>query len=244
MVWDRVGDAVRGGRRAGAEAAVPRLADGRGERAGSPPPAPARRAVWSRQRRLRGSTPNSCRPGALRDQAGRRRRRLLRCPRSRPGPLGPVGWRGAAPGSVAAASGRAASEDAGRRRRCPGTAPPAGAGLCPALPCGRSLSPPGPLPGSASRRHRRLHTQPAGGFLQAGLPPRPPGFATCARRVTVCNRGFCAGLLFARLPFSLLPREHATAHSCPGADRPSPPTSLGHRFSCFKLERLLFVYRF
>lgn len=170
MVWDRVGDAVRGGRRAGAEAAVPRLADGRGERAGSPPPAPARRAVWSRQRRLRGSTPNSCRPGALRDPAGRRRRRLLGCPRSRPGPLRPVGWRGAAPGSVAAASGRAASEDPERRRRCPGAAAPAGAGLCPALPCGRSLSPPGPLPGSAARGHRRLPTQPAGGFLPRAFP--------------------------------------------------------------------------
>lgn len=220
--------------RAGAEAAVPRLADGRGERAGSPPPAPARPAVWSRQRRLRGSKPNSCRPGALRGPGGAAAAPQVSKVAAR-GLLGRWAGEGLLRGVLAATNERWRTPSAAGA--APGRPLPAGPGRRPALPCGRSLSPPGPLPGSPARRHRRLHAQPADRFLQAGLSPGASGFSTCAHHVPVYNCvGFAWVCCLPFSPFVLLPREHATGDSCRGADRPPQPTSVGHGFLALNLS--------
>lgn len=119
---------------------------------------------------------------------------------------GAVGRRGAAPGSVAAASARAASEDPERRRRCPRTARPAGAGLCPALPCGRALSPPGPLPGSAARDTGASSRSQLGAFCRRASPGAS-WLRSRARRVPGGDRGL-ARVCLPVCPFSF---SHASS---------------------------------
>lgn len=238
MVWDRVGDAVRGGPRAGRERRLQfrgrRTAAGRGGRLAAPDPRP----------------PGRLRPAAAaaRFQAQQLppgRPRLLRCPGSRPP---------RAVGSERVCSGECLPPPVkGRRWRTPSAAGAARDGRCPpgrdaARRCpAAGLCPPLALcPGGRPRGHRRLRARPADHPPSAG-GPFPRGLLASRRAhitLLLITAWVSRGLVVC--PSALLYVSHASANGgqLPRSGPAAATDPFGAWLSRFKLERLLLVSRF